>query len=45
MVVPGLAGCRGLHADVIGPGVGVLGHWVGGKLRVCDMVMEQMRED
>ena len=45
MVAPGLAGCRDLHVDVIGLGVGVAGRWVGEKLRVYDMVMEQMRED
>lgn len=45
MVAPGLVGCRDLHVDVIGLEVGVAGHWVGEKLRVCDMVMEQTRED
>lgn len=45
MVAPGLADRRDLHVDVIGLEVGVEGHWVGEKLRVCDMVTEQMMED
>ena len=45
MAAPDLAGCRDLHVDVIGLEVGVVGHWVGEKLRGCDMAMGQMRED
>ena len=45
VVAPGLAGCRDLHVDVIGLEVGVVGHWMGGKLRVYDTATERMRED
>lgn len=45
MEVPGLAGRRDLHVDVIGLEVGVVDHWVGEKPRVYDMAMGQMRED